>query len=122
MDEYYEQIASFRTEDKVVRVKVNQTENELDHQIRRLDIICKSKGLPRPLKRATPANTGAKNTISPYRRNGVSPAQTRNLSNNGSSAKRPSPVSKNFAYTPPNRRAGINSYSPNGGSQSKQQI
>lgn len=31
MDEYYEQIASFRNEDKVVRVKVNQTENELDH-------------------------------------------------------------------------------------------
>lgn len=76
MDEYYEQITSFRNEDKIVRVKVNQTENELDHQIKRLDIICKSKGLPRPAKRATSANnSGAKqNTVSPYRRNGVSPA------------------------------------------------
>jgi hypothetical protein len=48
MEEYYEQIALYRNEDKIVRVKVNQMENELEHNLKRLDIICKSKGLPRP--------------------------------------------------------------------------
>ncbi len=48
MDEYYEQIAIYRNDEKIVRVKVNQLENELEHNLKRLDIICKSKGLPRP--------------------------------------------------------------------------
>lgn len=48
MEEYYEQLQSLRAEEKTLRVKVNQIENELDHNLKRLDIICKSKGLPRP--------------------------------------------------------------------------
>jgi len=48
MDEYYEQLAGYRNEEKITRVKVNQLENELEHHMKRLDIICKSKGLPRP--------------------------------------------------------------------------
>jgi hypothetical protein len=31
MEEYYEQIALYRNEEKVVRVKVNQMENDLEH-------------------------------------------------------------------------------------------
>lgn len=37
-----------RQDEKKFRVKINQLENDLLHQIKRLDIICKSKGLPRP--------------------------------------------------------------------------
>ena len=48
MEEYYEQLAFYKNDEKQVRVKVNQLENELDHHLKRLDIICKSKGLPRP--------------------------------------------------------------------------
>jgi hypothetical protein len=56
MDEYYEQLAIFRNDEKQVRVRVNQLENELDHHIKRLDIICKSKGLPRPQRRNSLTN------------------------------------------------------------------
>jgi hypothetical protein len=31
-------------------VKINQLENELEAQLKRLTIICKSKGLPRPTR------------------------------------------------------------------------
>ena len=37
-----------KQEEKKTRVKVNQLENDLLLQLKRLDIICKSKGLPRP--------------------------------------------------------------------------
>lgn len=56
MEEYYEQLAFYKNDEKQVRVKVNQLENELDHHLKRLDIICKSKGLPRPQRRASLSN------------------------------------------------------------------
>ena len=37
-----------RADEKKMRVKINQIENDLLAQIKRLDIICKSKGMPRP--------------------------------------------------------------------------
>jgi hypothetical protein len=74
MDEYYEQLAFYKNDEKQVRVKVNQLENELDHHLKRLDIICKSKGLPRPQRKTSISsqNSGAKggSYVSPYRRNG----------------------------------------------------
>jgi hypothetical protein len=65
-----------------MRVKINQIENDLLHQIKRLDIICKSKGLPRPKKDhlQLSGNGGSQSRtggtyVSPYTRNArVSPA------------------------------------------------
>ena len=67
-----------------MRVKINQLENDLEHQLKRLDIICKSKGMPRPKRPAVlpdrPNRGGS--YVSPYRvAKGNSPA-ARNLSNN----------------------------------------
>lgn len=63
-----------------MRFKINQIENDLMHQIKRLDIICKSKGLPRPNKDILKSlgqggsATRAGNTyVSPYGRNRASP-------------------------------------------------
>ena len=97
LEEYYETLTLYRNDEKGTRVRVNQLENELEHHMKRLDIICKSKGLPRPQRKAslTP-QTKSSTYVSPYRRNTGSPAVPRST---GSSAKRPQ------AYTPPNRRA-----------------
>lgn len=64
-----------------MRFKINQIENDLMHQIKRLDIICKSKGLPRPNKDILKtlgqggSATRAGNTyVSPYGRNRASPS------------------------------------------------
>ena len=65
MDEYYEELHSTRNEEKALRVKVNQLENDIDHNIKRLDIICKTKGLPRPQRRNS---AGGSAYVSPYRR------------------------------------------------------
>ena len=48
IEQNYKDIDMFRADDRKMRVKINQLENDLLHQIKRLDIICKSKGLPRP--------------------------------------------------------------------------
>ena len=107
-------------------MKVNQLENELEHHFKRLDIICKSKGLPRPIKKFNTtyasSNRGS-SYISPYRRavgtNSNNGSATRNKPGINSSAKRPSPgysrpgVGGNN-YTPPNKRAVASSYSPVG--------
>ena len=77
----FQQIESGRQDEKKMRVKINQLENDLLAQIRRLDIICKSKGLPRPKKdilqtaqtASAPRATGG-TYISPYNRNRISPA------------------------------------------------
>ena len=103
MDEYYEQIAMYRNEDKVVRVKVNQMENELEHNLKRLDIICKSKGLPRPQRKSSLLGDKPKpgSYVSPFRRNGPAGAAgsaNRNPSN-VSSAKRPSPAARIGNYS-----------------------
>ena len=44
----YEEIDLQTNEEKKLRVKINQLENDLEHQLKRLEIICKSKGLKRP--------------------------------------------------------------------------
>ena len=72
-------------------------ENEIEINFKRLDIICKSKGLPRPKRQnETPKRTGGA-YVSPYRFNGATNSVERknqrlNLSN---SAKRPSPLRYN---------------------------
>ena len=85
-------------------------EVELEHNLKRLDIICKSKGLPRPQRRTQSNASGASGGgryVSPYRQgpgsnNGSNQKPgARNLSNN--SLKKPSPL-RNYQYTPPNRR------------------
>ena len=116
-------------EEKKTRVKVNQLENDLEHQLKRLDIICKSKGMPRP-KRPTvlpdrPNRGGS--YVSPYRvAKGASPAAARNLSNNsGNSQQNRFGYQRSPGYTPPGARKaspgvpqskpGGRYYSPQGG-------
>ncbi len=122
-----------------MRVKINQLENDLLHQIKRLDIICKSKGLPRPKKdHLVQSSSQTRGTyVSPYGRNRVSPAggQQQNRTTNNSrgrsgSGTRPtaprvagqsgsqgrgqlSSKFYNSNYTPPNRKP--NNYSPSVG-------
>lgn len=50
IEENDDKLMAMRQEEKKMRIKVNQLENDLAQQIKRLDIICKSKGLPRPNK------------------------------------------------------------------------
>ena len=85
-----------------MRVKINQLENDLLHQIKRLDIICKSKGLPRPKRdilnkdgagAGSASRTGG-TYVSPYganRNNRVSPGATANRSTGGYSGSRGRP-------------------------------
>ena len=84
LEAHYEEIDLQNAEEKKMRVKINQLENDLEHQLKRLDIICKSKGMPRPKRPAIlpdRANRGS-SYVSPYRvAKGASPAG-RNLSNN----------------------------------------
>ena len=63
-----------------MRVKVNQLENELEHHLKRLDIICKSKGLPKPVRKfpTTQQTNKGSGYVSPYRRT------SQNGSQNGS--------------------------------------
>ena len=113
MEEHYEQLAAFRQDEKALRLRVNQLEVELEHQLKRLDIICKSKGLPRPqVKKA--AGSGY---VSPYRQGGsqTRPAQRGNASaTRSNSGTRPSPFRANFQFTPPGRKREM---SPSGFSQ-----
>lgn len=91
------------------------------HQIKRLDIICKSKGLPRPKRDFLQQSQERTNTyVSPYQRNRVSPGMsgqrsmgsgTRNMSNNNrvsptlnrNSAGGANKFTNRANYTPPNR-------------------
>jgi seryl-tRNA synthetase len=81
----YEQIESLNQDEKKLRVKINQTENELEQQLKRLTIICKSKGLPRPKRPECLPETPARrsgNYVSPYgSRNASGSSAGRNLSN-----------------------------------------
>jgi len=45
LESTYEEIDLQTQEEKKMRVKINQLENDLEHQLKRLEIICKSKGL-----------------------------------------------------------------------------
>jgi hypothetical protein len=65
LEENYDKLNEFRQSEKTMRVKVNQLENEISLQIKRLDIICKSKGLPRPQRRNQSQGSGT--YASPYR-------------------------------------------------------
>ncbi|CDW86326.1 UNKNOWN [Stylonychia lemnae] len=128
MEDYYDQLQSFRQEEKSLRVKVNQIEVELEHNLKRLDIICKSKGLPRPQRRTLSNASGASGGgryVSPYRQgpgsnNGSNQKPgVRNLSNSNS-VKRPSPLrNNNYNYTPPNRRNQISPGNQSNGSNNK---
>jgi hypothetical protein len=75
--------------------------------LKRLDIICKSKGLPRPQRRTlSNASGGARgsNYVSPYRQGpGSQNANKSRGASNNSANRKPSPF-KNFNYTPPNKR------------------
>lgn len=69
----------------MLRVKVNQIEVELERNLKRLDIICKSKGLPKPVRKFSTASNGSAarggaSYVSPYRRQGPG-------SNNGSATR-----------------------------------
>ena len=71
-------------------MKINQLENDLEHQLKRLEIICKSKGMPRPKRPSVlpeKANRGG-SYVSPYRlQNRASPA-ARNPSNNSANSQK----------------------------------
>ena len=69
METYYEDIDNLNGEEKKVRVKINQLENDLEHQLKRLDIICKSKGMPRPKRPSVlpEKSNRAGSYVSPYR-------------------------------------------------------
>lgn len=71
----------------MLRVKVNQIEVELERNLKRLDIICKSKGLPKPVRKFSTASNGSgarggASYVSPYRRQGPGGG-----SNNGSATR-----------------------------------
>lgn len=57
-------------EEKKVRVKINQLENDLEYQLKRLDLVCKTKGMQRPKRPSIlpekPAR-GSASYVSPYR-------------------------------------------------------
>ena len=73
-------IEAQKLEEKKMRVKINQFENELELQLKRLTIVCKTKGLPKPKRPdclpETPARRSG-NYVSPYRV-GVSPGTKSN--------------------------------------------
>lgn len=53
IEDHYSELSTYNQEEKTLRVKVKQIENELELQFKRLEIICKTKGLPRPQKKFT---------------------------------------------------------------------
>lgn len=103
IEQSYEEVELQKLREKQMRVKINQIENDLEHQLRRLAIICKSKGLAKPKRPdclpETPQRRST-NYVSPYRATKNTPSATgsanRNLSN-GSGGKV-------YTYTPPNKR------------------
>ena len=64
IEDSYSEIEVYRNDEKKIRVKVRQLENELETNLKRLDIICKSKGLPRVL--GANRRTGGGSYASPY--------------------------------------------------------
>lgn len=108
IEEHYMELSNYGHDEKGLRVKVKQLENDLDLQIKRLDIICKTKGLPRPQRKRFEGE-GVKGRspgsyVSPYRQNG---STSKDKQSNGSNSRKFSPFRNN--YTPPNKRVG---YSP----------
>lgn len=70
IEETYGDLSTYAQEEKALRVKVNQLENDLELHFKRLDIICKSKGMQRPQRKTTaPENkrVGGGSYVSPYR-------------------------------------------------------
>lgn len=99
LEESYSEISTYRQEEKALRVKVNQMENELEMNLKRLDIICKSKGLPRPQRKTTqPVRY-----VSPYRQSNNSQERKPLRNNSNSLTKNTSPF-RNNNYTPPHKR------------------
>lgn len=104
-------------------MKINQLENDLLMQIKRLDIICKSKGLPRPKKdhilpdKGTTRQTGG-TYVSPYSRSRVSPGVSK-PANSGSRGRIgfQSNSQKRTGVTPTSETAKNNSNSRLSGSR-----
>jgi hypothetical protein len=146
IEQNYRDLDVHKADDKKMRVKINQIEQELLLQIKRLDILCKSKGLPRPkrdhLVGLSPSvGTNTRGTyVSPYSRTKVSPAagttnqRSGSYTNNNSrgrvnsNTRQPSIDSTgkpdirnskyyNSNYTPPNRNK-VNMRSPSLGANS----
>ncbi len=70
IEQSYEEVELQKQREKQMRVKINQIENDLEHQLRRLSIICKSKGLAKPKRPDCLPETPQKrsgNYVSPYR-------------------------------------------------------
>lgn len=123
LEEVYTDIDYQTQEEKKARVKINQLENDLEHQLKRLDIICKSKGMQRPKRPAIlPEKPGRGSSyVSPYRRNNngsgsatnnnYSPVGSRNLSNNSQNKQRYGYRQSPQMNTPPQRR-GVGGTSP----------
>lgn len=85
-------------DEKKLRVKINQIENDLELQFKRLTIVCKSKGQPKPKRPdclpETPVRRGG-GYVSPYRSGAnPSPGARSNVSKG----------SGGYQYTPPSRK------------------
>ena len=108
IEAFLQEINEITTDEKKMRVKINQLENDLEYQLKRLDLICKTKGMARP-KRPTvlpdKPSRASGSYVSPYRmQKGQSPSPARNLSNSSANRKlgyQGNPLNK---YTPPNVR------------------
>ena len=112
IEECVGEITELTADEKKMRVRINQLENDLEYQLKRLDLICKTKGLQRPNRPSVLPDKPARvsgSYVSPYRmqKNTSSPAG-RNLSN-GSAQRRlgysSDPMNK---FTPPNARKSSN--------------
>jgi len=77
LESNYTEIEEQKNEERKFRVKIKQLENDLEHQLKRLNIICKSKGMARPKRPAVLGDSpvggsrvgGGGSYVSPYRVN-----------------------------------------------------
>jgi hypothetical protein len=90
IDEGLDTISKLEVNTKKSRVKTNQLENDLEYQLKRLTIICKSKGLARPSRPSVLPERAGSGTrpgayVSPYGKN----RNASNASNNSTGARQP---------------------------------
>jgi hypothetical protein len=115
----YAELDEYRQEQKKYRVKVKQLENDLEHNLKRLDIICKSKGLPRPKRPdvAGPPPGRITSYASPYGQRGNSGTRNTSGNRNLSNSQTRKPLGRGPSYTPPNKRTMPAKQSPMGSLQ-----
>jgi hypothetical protein len=98
-----------------MRVRINQLENDLEYQLKRLELICKTKGLQRPKRPSVlpeKPTRASGSYVSPYRmQKGTRSPAGRNLSNSSANRKLGYSSDPMSRYTPPNARK--NTYSNN---------